>query len=72
MVAIGALGGAVLGGTVAYVAATWVFVCRDTIGFDAVCSSEKGWLAVLWGIPIGALVGIVAGYLVSRMPAHSA
>jgi hypothetical protein len=60
----GLLGG-VLGAAVAYIGATRIFTCGDPI-FEAVCASESGLLSALWGVAIGSMVGVVAGFVLSK------
>jgi hypothetical protein len=59
--------GAILGGFVAYIGATWVFVCRGGPGVGIVsCPEPNILLALLWGVPIGFVVGLLIGFVISR------
>jgi hypothetical protein len=65
--------GALLGGLVAYIGATRIFVCRTRGGpvdggfYEVLCASPDVILALLSGIPIGLGVGIVAGLALAHL-----
>ena len=64
---IGGVVGAILGAVVAFIGATQVFVCGDGQGVGTVgCPEPDILLALLWGVPIGSVVGLLAGFVVSR------
>ena len=60
--------GAILGAAVAYIGATFIFVCRgsgDPFRF-VLCPEPNVPLALMWGVPIGLAVGLIAGSVLSR------
>jgi hypothetical protein len=65
MLVVRGLLGAILGATVAYIGATRIFTCREP-AFGAVCAGGPPILAVAWGVSIGSLVGLVAGFVLSK------
>ena len=60
--------GAILGAAVAYLGATLIFVCRrSTDAFHFVlCPEPNVPLALMWGMPIGLTVGLIAGFALSK------
>lgn len=64
---------ALLGGLVAYIGVTRIFVCRTRGGpveggfYDVLCGSPNVLLALLWGIPIGLGLGVIAGLAFLRV-----
>ena len=65
--------GALLGGLLAYIGATRVFVCDSTGGllvddgfYEVLCAPPNGLLAVIWGIPIGLGFGLIVGLILVR------
>jgi hypothetical protein len=60
--------GALLGAAVAYIGATFVFVCRgsrDPFHF-VLCPVPDVPLLLVWGVPIGLAAGLMAGFVLSR------
>ena len=64
--------GAILGGLVACIGVTRIFVCRTRGGpmdggfYEVLCASPDVLRALLWGIPIGLGLGIVVGLAFSH------
>jgi hypothetical protein len=62
---IGGSVGVAIGAAVAHLGATRPFSCDDH-SFEAACASPNVLLALLWGVPIGLVVGLLAGVVISR------
>jgi len=63
----GGFAGAILGALIAWFGATQVFVCGPGPGTGTVsCASPHVGLALVWGVPIGLVVGVAAAVLRSR------
>jgi gas vesicle protein len=62
---IGGAVGVAIGAAVACLGATRPITCDDH-SFEAACASPDVLIALLWGVPIGLVVGLLAGLVVSQ------
>lgn len=63
---VGGVVGASVGALAAVIGSNEVFVCQDNPPvLSAACAGGSDILAVMWGVPIGLLVGLAAGLAIT-------